>query len=187
MIVLEILRDIITIIPETLIQFYYICLKKFIGYESYSRRKTKNNIHVYQPGDIIEGFGVVDTNHCGMPWIPCVYYDWKNKNCLEYEQLLIKDILLEDIFTKEQLIKMEEKGIIWKCYGELCGVITVFTLNGQVSCDAITGKILSREELEERKNNQLFNYFESGIAYSRINLPSIDKSFNKLRKIAYNK
>lgn len=49
--------------------------------------------------------------------------------------------------------------------GELCGVISVRDGGGNhVMCDAITGKRLSDEQLELRKNSQEYNYFESGVA-----------------------
>lgn len=85
----------------------------------FPRRLTKNNVHVFQPGETVPGIGEVETNHCGLPW-PC------GAN-----------------------------------YDQLFGVIFV---NG-IGRDAISGEILTEKEMEIRKDNKKFDYFESGVVH----------------------
>jgi hypothetical protein len=80
------------------------------------RRKTKGNIHVFQPGEVIPGIGKIETNHCGLPW---------------------------------------PSGIDFTLYGAV--MVNSFPR------DAISGKLLTEEEQEIRKDNDKFDYFESGI------------------------
>lgn len=113
-------------------------VKKEIKMREYSRRIPKEGIEkVYQPGEIVKGVGVVETNHFGLPWPT-----FMNPNT--------------------------------NIGGELCGVITVrvHSTGKLISLDAVTLKILTPEQLEERKNNRDFNYFKSGICDHTESLPT---------------
>ena len=81
--------------------------------KEYKWMKTK----LYLPGDTIPGVGMVDTNHCGLPW-PAT---------------------------------ME---------GSTYGTVTVHSgiLGKTVTCDALTGAVLTLEETKSRIGNKTFDY-----------------------------
>ena len=83
---------------------------------------------IYEPGDYVSGIGAVDSNHCGLPWV--AYMDQKTM----------------------------ESGLM---YGSIA--VTVLENHGKygyghIVCDAISGKPLDKNELNERRNNLTFDY-----------------------------
>jgi hypothetical protein len=76
---------------------------------------------MYIEGDVINSFGVIEKNHCGLPWLA-------GQDGLYYGVLQVR----------------------------------LFSNYESVYIDAVSGKILSQDEINERLNNEKFNYENKG-------------------------
>jgi len=140
---------------------------KKIPMTKYPRRLPKkdmdgNRLFVYQPGDnicvpfklksgeTIQVTGVVDTNHCGLPWVA---------------------------FGKETNAGFEAGllcGVITvRLNASVPNINSVFGSTNSAYCDAVNCQNLSTKQLEDRENNVKYDYFESGQVDHWKECPSI--------------
>lgn len=68
---------------------------------------------MYKEGDMVPGLGIVDTNHCGLPWLQTID-------------------------------------------GGAYGVLHIY--NTEINIDAMTGEVLTDDEISKRINNSEFDY-----------------------------